>query len=122
MTNTKIENVKGLNRAELAQKWVKFVQQKPGFDGEGSASDYYHYKKDADFNRSIPLYEVEGLFNELSDEELAKNVFNGRLHVNEYKELDYIAGQYWPVEYQGGAKEVYVKAARIVKLKEEGRL
>jgi hypothetical protein len=127
MGNTKIENVKGLNRAELANQWVKFVHQKPGFnladygDQASFKQDYRGYKKDADFNRRIPAWEVEGLFNELTDEELAHRVFDNRLMVNENKELEYITGQYYPVEYQWAAKEVYEKARRIVILKEEGK-
>jgi hypothetical protein len=121
MGNTKIENVKGLNRAELAKQWVEFVHQKPGFGSDWNSSDYRHYKKDADFNRRIPAWEIEGLFNELNDEELAHRVFDQRLYVNEDKELEYITGQFFPVEYQWAAKDVYEKARRIVILKAEGK-
>lgn len=121
MTNTKVETIKGMDRQQLVDKFREFVQQKPGFGSDYNASDYYYYKKDADFNRSIKDYELVEIFDNLTDEELAFNVFNDRLTINENKEFDYIAGQFWPVEYQGGARDAFTKAKRIFKLKEEGK-
>jgi hypothetical protein len=127
MGNTKIENVKGLNRAELAMQFRRFVEQKPGFDlsnyGDQASfkQDYRGYKKDADFNRSLPLGAIIETFSDLTDEELAHRVFDQRLYIDENQQIDYIEGQYFCTEYQWAARDTFEKAKRIAQLKSEGK-
>lgn len=126
MSNTKIENVKGLTTEEITHQFMKFVQQKPGFelanysDMSSYKSDYNYYKKDADFNRSLREWDIMDVFSELSPEELAHRVFDNRLYINENGELNYITGQYFPTEYQNEARNTYEKARRISNLKRNG--
>lgn len=127
MSNTKIENLKNVNAEQLAEQFMEFVHQKPGFDTSnyGSSadfqSDYRVYKKDADFNRNLREWEVRNAFEMLTPEELAHRVFDNRLYVNEKGQLDYITGQYFPTEYQGAARHTFEKAKRIAALKAEGK-
>jgi hypothetical protein len=126
MTNTKIENVKGLNAEEIAKQFKQFVNKKPGFSGYDYSdyasykSDYNFYKKYADKNRKISQYELEDIFSSLTPEELAHRVFDNRLYINEKGEMDYITGQYFPTEYQAQAHSTYEKARWIFDLKNKG--
>jgi hypothetical protein len=127
MTNTKIENVKGLSAQEIASQFKQFVNKKPGFDladydsMSSYKSDYNSYKKDADKNRKIPEWRLEEVFSSLTPEELAHRVFDNRLYINDKGQLDYITGQYFSTEYQWAARNTYEKAERIFKLKNEGK-
>jgi hypothetical protein len=126
MTNTKKENLKGLNGYQLATQFKEFVNQKPGFELANYStmssykSDYNRYKKYADKNRSLDFGELASIFNNLNDEDLAHRVFDNRLYVNEKGEMDYITGQYFPTEYQQAAFNTYEKAKRINDLKNKG--
>jgi hypothetical protein len=126
MTNTKIENVKGLKAQEIAKQFKEFVNQKPGFELANYStmssykSDYNYYKKYADKNRKISQYELEDIFESLTPEELAHRVFDNRLYINKNGEIDYITGQYFPTEYQDAAHNTYEKARRIFDLKNKG--
>jgi hypothetical protein len=126
MTNTKMENLKGLTAKEIAEQFQSFVNQKPGFeladyDSMSSyKSDYNYYKKYADKNRKIPQWRLEEVFSSLNEEELAHRVFDNRLYINKNGEMDYITGQYFPTEYQQAAHNTYEKAERIFKLKLNG--
>ncbi len=120
MSNTKVENLKGLNADNIAGQFIAFVQQKPCFDrmdyGSNSSyqQDYRYYKKYADLNRKIPAWELVNLFSELTDEEIAKRVFSGRLIINEKGNMEYIVGQYFPTEYQQQAYQAYERARQLV--------
>ena len=119
MSNTKIEHVKNLTGEDLAAAFQKFIAQKPGFESQDYSDSasyqqaYRSYKKDADFNRTLSYIQVESAFEGHSPEELAHKIFNQRLYIKENGDLGYIAGQYFPTEYQDAAKIAYLKAKRL---------
>lgn len=103
--------LENLNRLELAKAIKEFAMQKPGFSAQDYDNrndfqrDYYHYKKDAEYNRSFRVEEIFNILEKVDDHTLISELGGNRRLYAEVQEdgtmkLDYITGQYFPLEYQ----------------------
>lgn len=93
-----------MNKELLIQKLLTFANPRPGLDPHDYA-DYKSFRaeqrevlKDLAHARTLiqAVASIPSITGELMVERLQKG---GRLHLNG-EEIDYIAGQYWPVEYR----------------------
>lgn len=107
--------MKTINVTVLANEMVKLANSKPGFelanysDMASYKSDYNHYKKAADFNRSFTVNKLEYLLDKLSINQIdyAFSRYSGRLSYDKNTmKLDYCTGQYYCTEYQQALKMV----------------